>query len=141
MVIALLMSALLAPPTTIEFRLLPPGHDGLVDGVGRARYYLLGEYLELAEFDSELYTLRKNYNTALRIMETLRIGLDVRTQENTACLKERDIMSARSGRLMQKWNECEKSLQKCNSSLWPYVVGIAGSILTVVGTTLIIVSY
>jgi hypothetical protein len=137
---ALLLSALLASTTTLEFRLLPPGHDGVVEGVGRARYFLLDEYLKLAEFDSELYTLRKNYDMALQVGKTMRSGLDAGVRESAACMKELDILSRRSGRLMQKWDECEKSLQECNGSAWPYIVAAVGSILTVVGATLIVVS-
>ncbi len=139
---ALLLSALLVPSVTVEFKLLPPGNDGLVEGVGRARYYLLDEYLQLAEFDSELYVLRKDYEAVTKIGEILHEEIDARGREASVCLKELDLMADRSARLLNKWHTCESALQDCSSGgVAPYLMGGAvGAVITVVGTLLILIS-
>ena len=139
---ALLLSALLASSVTVEFRLLPPGHDGLVEGVGRARYYLLDEYLQLAKFDSELHMLRKDHDAITKVGEILREGIDARAREAAVCLKELDLMADRSARLLNKWHTCEGALQECSSGgVAPYLMGGAvGAVITVVGTILILIS-
>jgi hypothetical protein len=140
-VTALLISALLLPGVTVEFKLLPPGRDGLVEGVGRARYYQLDEYLKLAELDSELYLLRKDYEAVTKVGEILHEQIETRDQESAACMKELDLMADRSARLLNKWHTCENALQECGSTISPYVMGGAiGAVLTVVGTLLILTS-
>jgi hypothetical protein len=139
-VTAILLSAFLVPSMTVEFKLLPPGHDGLVEGVGRARYYLLDEYLQLAEFDSELYMLRKDYEAITTVEEALREGMAAQAHGADVCLKELDIMSSRSGRLLEKWHTCEKALRDCGGGYLPYVIGAVGTVLTIVGTALILVA-
>ena len=137
---ALLLSALLVPSLTVEFKLLPPGHDGRVEGVGRARYYLLDEYLQLAEFDDELYMLRQDYVAITKVEKALREGMEAQARGADVCMKELDIMSSRSGRLLEKWHTCEKALQDCGPGYFPYIVGAVGTILTIVGTALILVA-
>lgn len=137
---AILLSALLVPSMTAEFKLLPPGHDGRVEGVGRARYYLLDEYLQLVEFDSELYMLRQDYEATTRVEKALREGMDAQARGAGVCMKELDIMSSRSGRLLEKWHTCEKALQDCGGGYLPYVIGTVGTVLTIVGTALILVA-
>lgn len=137
---ALLLPVLLIPSVTVEFRLLPPGHDGLVEGVGRARYYLLDEYLELAKLDDELFMLRKDYDAVLEVGKSLRGVIDASKEESAACQKELDIMSDRSGRLLHKWSTCEARVQNCGGGYLPYAAGVIGGLLAIVGTTMILLS-
>jgi len=136
----LLLSVLLVPGATAEFKLLPPGRDGRVEGVGRARYYLLDEYLQLAEFDSELYMLRQDYEATVKVEKALQEGMAAQARGAEVCMKELDIMSSRSGRLLEKWHTCEKALQECGGGYLPYIIGAVGTVLTIVGTALILVA-
>jgi hypothetical protein len=130
-----------AQPVTAEFKLLSPGHDGQVQGVGRIRYYLLKEYLELAQFDSELVLRRAEVEHLLDVETTLRSVLVTKDTQIQALVDDKQILADRSLRLEGDWQSCEQKLVECQAgSIWPYVVAISGVVLgAAAGVTIIVV--
>jgi len=116
----------------VTFKALPPGHDGQVQGVGRARYYLLNEYLKLAEFDSELFRLRADTKSLIDIETGLKKELEAKDVIIRTLESDKKILEDRSQRLNENWQKCEKALAAC-SPIWPYVVGILGASIGLVG--------
>lgn len=124
-------------PHTIEFRILPPGHDGQIDGVGRARYFYLGEYLKLAEFDHELFVLRIDMENLRQVESALKTILAQQGKELAALRSDIQILTARSQRLEGSWDACERKLQSClTGKKWPYWVGVIGTVVGLVGVGL-----
>ena len=125
--------------TVITFKLLPPGHDGQVQGVGRARYYLLEDYLKLAQFDSELFSARNQ----LEIWERLVVGQEQELKAKDVVIKtledDKKVLGDRALRLDEKWKKCESELvNAAKVPIWGYVVGATGAALAIVGVGLIV---
>lgn len=120
--------------TVVSFQLMPPGHDGQVQGVGRARYYLLDEYLQLAGFDSELVKLRADVQDLDTIAAGLKKALSAKDSIIQSLEADKKILADRSLRLEGNLKTCEDSLVDCSDcSIWPYVVGAVGTVLGAVG--------
>ena len=134
---ALLLCAVLANPTTIEFKLIPPGHDGQVQGVGRARYYLLDEYLKLAEFDAELVKLRFDVKDLQDIVDKQEKQLEDKDKAIATLESDKEILAKRALRLDGELDQCEKDkIELAGGPIWPYVVAIGGAVLGIVGATM-----
>lgn len=119
---------------TLEFRILPPGHDGQVAGVGRARYFYLGEYLKLAEFDHELFVMRKDMENLREVESALKTILAQQGKELATLHNDIHILKTRSQRLEGSWDTCERKLQSCiTGKKWPYWVGVIGTVVGLVG--------
>lgn len=119
---------------TLEFRILPPGHDGQVDGVGRARYFYLGEYLKLAEFDHELFVMRKDMENLREVESALKTILAQQGKELSSLRSDIQILTTRSQRLEGSWSDCEGKLQSCiTGKKWPYWLGVIGTVVGLVG--------
>jgi len=121
----------------IEFRILPPGHDlELKKGV-RVRYYPLDEYLQLAQFDSELWTALRQVETYQEIERVLQTKLDAQDGIIRTLEDDKRILGDRSLRLEDSWQKCENSLAAASiGTIWPYIVAAGGTVLGIVGTTL-----
>lgn len=121
----LLLVALVAP-VELDFRLLPPGHNTVLPGVGQVRYYPLEEYLQLADYDYELYLLRQNAQDAKDHRDALRLrGVLLEDQIKTLS-SDVKILTNRCERLQTSWDECESSLGGCETSWWPWLIAAAG---------------
>jgi hypothetical protein len=119
--------------TVVMFKILPPGQDGQVQGVGRARYYLLDEYLKLAEFDSELSTLRLDLKAYQGIERSLSVEILAKEKIIKTLEEDKKILADRSLRLEGNWKKCEDSLIECSPCFWPYIVGAVGASVGLVG--------
>lgn len=120
--------------TVVRFQLLPPGHDGQVQGVGKARYYLLEEYLQLAQFDAELVKLRADTVDLRAINDELKKALDAKGVIITTLQADKKILADRCLRLEDSWKKCEDELVKCQTPvIWPYIVGAVGAAVGLVG--------
>lgn len=120
--------------TTVTFKLLPPGHDGQVQGVGRARYFLLDEYLKLAEFDAELVKLRLDVLSYQGIERALNDQLAAKEKVIEALESDKKILTERGLRLEENWKKCESDLLEASSpTIWPYIVGAVGAAAGLVG--------
>jgi hypothetical protein len=120
--------------TVVAFQLMPPGHDGQVQGVGRARYYLLDEYLQLAQFDAELVKLRADVQDLTEVAAGLKRALDAKDTIIVALQADKKILADRCLRLEGSLNTCEKKLVECEGgTIWPYIVGAAGVVAGAVG--------
>ena len=134
--IAVFCAYLILAPTPVVFELLPPGSGGVINGA-RVRYYLLPEFLKLAEFDAELVKLRKDVQDLTTIEAWLRKDLIEKDAVITSLEADKMVLSDQAIRLETNWQKCEKDL--ANSSMtpiWPYVVGAVGSALGLVGVGL-----
>ena len=122
-----LLWATLSAPVEVKFQVLPPGASGQISSIGQVRYYLLNDFLKLAEFDAELYKLRLDTADLKEKAQGLKKELLGKDVIIALMQSDKDILSARALRLEQGRNECLDKLQKCSSpSIWPYVVAIAG---------------
>jgi septal ring factor EnvC (AmiA/AmiB activator) len=138
---ALLLCALIAAPTTLEFKLLPPGHDGQVQSVGRARYYLLDEYLRLYQFDQELVKLRLDTKDQQEIIAKLELQLADKDKVISTLEDDKRQLNDRVTRLDKNLDDCEKQvIDLSGGPIWPYVVGAVGAVLGIVGGTMWITS-
>ena len=127
--------------TVVTFSILPPGKDGQVQGVGRARYYLLEDYLRLAQFDSELFSARNQLELWGRVGAGLKQELEAKDAVIKTLEDDKKILGDRSLRLEDKWKTCEKELQDASSGpIWPYFLAAGGAVLGIVGAVLIGVS-
>jgi hypothetical protein len=128
--------------TIVHFRVLSSGHEGYVQSVGKIRYYLLDEYLQLAAFDSELFTLRAEAENGKEIELELKKQLDVKEVIIKSLESDTNTFKERSDRLDLNLKTCEVALGKAssNNTVWPYFVAAGGSILGIVGTTLYMAS-
>ena len=126
---------------TAEFKLMSPGHDGQLPGVGRVRYYLLKEYLDLAQFDSELVLRRAEVLHLMDVETALRSELAAKDTQIQTLDGDKKLLGDRSLRLEESWQSCEVQLQKCErGAIWPYVLAITGVVVGVAaGITIIIV--
>ena len=123
----LLVSASPDKPLEVKFQILPPGVSGQISSVGLVRYYLLGDFLKLAEFDAELYGLRFEAANRRGIIDELKKGLVAKDAIINSLQSDKDFLAARSTRLNKDLGDCRLALQKCSSpSIWPYVVAIVG---------------
>ena len=123
--------------TIVEFKILPPGHDLQLKNGPRVRYYDLQEYLQLAQFDSELWVARSQVETYREIERVLQVKLAAQDGIIRALEADKRILGDRSLRLEESWQRCEKDLVAASSgSIWPYVVAAGGAVLGIVGTTL-----
>ena len=127
--------------TTIEFKILSPGHSGRIQEVGQVRYYLLDEYLQLYAFDGELLKLRQDARDWKAIVEKLEFQLLVKDKIITTLEKDKDILTKRGLRLDKDLNKCEKNVLDCaGGSIWPYVVGVVGAAFGIAGATSYVLS-
>jgi hypothetical protein len=123
--------------TVVTFQLLPPGHDGQVQGVGRARYYLLDEYLKLAKLDAEFVKMQADFQDLTMIVEGLKKALAAKDIIIQTIEDDKRLLAARGLRLEGDWQTCEKELEDCaGGSIWPYILAAGGAVLGIVGTTL-----
>lgn len=120
--------------TTVEFKLLPPGHDGQVKDVGQARYYLLDEYLELAVFDKELVKLRADLQDLGDINAKLELQLKEKDKEIASLDRDKNILARRGMRLEKKLYKCEEEvIELAGGPIWPYIVAIVGGAVGIAG--------
>ena len=120
--------------TTVTFKLLPPGHDGQVQGVGRARYYLLDEYLQLAKLDAEFVKMQVDFGDLSTMIEGLRKEMTAKDTIITTLQADKKILADRGIRLEGNLKKCEDDLVSCSSScMWPYIVGAVGVAFGLVG--------
>ena len=135
----LLMSAFLsceavAQPVKVEFKLLPPGTDGQIQGVGRVRYYLLGEYLALNNFDQELVKLRLDVQDLNDIVIRKDAQLGEKDKVASALQDDIEILRARGLRADEDLKECEKTvLELAGGPWWPYILAATGSAVGIAG--------
>lgn len=136
---ALLIAAILSCPctasakTTVEFKLMPPGEQGLI-GTDRAQCYRLELYLELAAFDAELMKLRADVLDLKDLNTKLELKLKEKDKVIAALESDKDILTKRGIRLQDKWDKCEDEvIELSGGPIWPYVVGIAGVVVGAVG--------
>jgi hypothetical protein len=123
--------------TVVSFQLLPPGHDGQVQGVGRARYYLLDEYLMLSKLDAEFVKMQADFQDLTMIVEGLKKALALKDTIIQSLESDKKILADRGIRLEGDWRTCEKALEDCASGpVWPYILAAGGAVLGIVGTTL-----
>jgi len=116
--------------TIVTFKLMPPGHDGQVEGVGRARYYLLEEYLQLAQFDSELVKLRMDVETLRGVNKALTDQLVAQGAVIKSLLGDVELWRGKSNRIEDRWKQCEADLVSTSSPpLWSYIVAIIGGVV------------
>lgn len=133
-ILILLATTAAQAQTVVVFQIMPPGHDGQVQGVGRARYYLLDEYLKLAEFDAELVKLRLDLQELQGIEKALKDQLAAKGKIIEGLEHDKTIMASRGLRLEGNLKTCEESLVKCQSpDIWPYIVGAVGVAFGMVG--------
>jgi hypothetical protein len=127
--------------TTVKFEILPPGYDGQVQGVGRARYYPLKEYLELARFDSELVLRRIEADSFVQTENELRTQLNEKDIQIQSLEYDKDILRSRSLRLEESWKACETSLISASTPpIWPYIVAVTGVVVGIAaGVTIVVV--
>ena len=124
--------------TVVTFSVLPPGKDGQVQGVGRARYYLLEDYLKLAQFDSELFSLRNQVEAWKRIDMGLKQELEAKDKVILTLEDDKKLLGDRALRLDEKWKKCEVELvNAAKIPIWGYVVGATGAALAILGVGLI----
>lgn len=131
----LLLLALVAPgdPVIADFRLIPPGHDMVLPGIGQVRYFTLEEYVQLADFDYELYLLRRNNEDLAAAYDTEKIRSLILHDEIATLEKDKEILAKRCMRLSERWNKCEEDLVTCNSVWWPWAVAAGGVAVGIVG--------
>jgi hypothetical protein len=135
MISTILLLALVSP-TELDFHIMPPGSSTVLPGIGQVRYYVLKEYLELADLDKELFVLRRSYQDLLDINDTLKLRHLVYADEFRTMESDLKIMSARCMRLQGSWDTCESELAACESTWWPWVVAAAGAAMGAVGVSL-----
>jgi len=101
----------------------------------------LDEYLELAGFDSELFQLRNDVDIHIEMQETLQRQVVGLTEVNQTLHSNNLILKRRADRLEKKWEECEGDLvSAAGGPMLPYIVGIGGAVLGIVGLTAYLVS-
>lgn len=115
-----------ANAATVEFHLLPPGHDGQVQGVGRARYYLLEEYLELAAFDSELVAARSQLKAYDGLEKSYVAQLDAQAAIIATLEDDKKVLANDKTRIEAQWHRCEEDLLVQATPIWPYIFAAVG---------------
>lgn len=131
-ILAFVVPQSLQAQVIVQFKVLPAGHDGQVQSVGRARYYLLNEYLKLAEFDSELVKLRLDVQALTDIETGLKKELAAKDEVIRTLTDDKNILLDRTQRLSSSWQKCEKALAD-STTVWPYIVGAVGASMGLVG--------
>ena len=117
----------------VEFHLLPPGHELVLEDGKKVRYYFLHEWLELAAADSKL--------RELELKTKLIADLEVKVVAQASMIKSQASMlsacDTQSARRLKKYEQCEKDLVEVQSGLiWPYLVGATGAAIGIFGTAL-----
>lgn len=118
----------------VELKIIPPGHTLTMNSGVKVRYYLLNEWLQLAEADAELFKLRTDIQDLGDINNKLKIQMDgleriIRTLES-----DKIILRDRGLRLEKNWYRCESDLIKASGGpVWPYFVAIGGVIVGILG--------
>lgn len=125
MINTILLVATLVAPVEVEFRLLPPGHMADLPGAGKARYYLLSEYLMLANFDRELYYLRQNYKDLATVNDALRIQKFLCEDKVKTLEGDKKVIEDRCSELVG-----------CHSPWWHWAVAIGSGTVGIVGVVL-----
>lgn len=143
MVTVLMLATMLAQPapakTTIEFHLLPPGHELVLEDGKKVRYYLLHEWLELAAADLQLRKLKEEVELKDKLVLDLEVKVKAKDTQITELTGNLQACDGQSARRLGKYQQCEKDLVDAQSGpIWPYVVGAAGAIVGIVGATLAI---
>ena len=135
----MLPSMAAAKPIDVKFQILPPGELGQMPQVGQVRYYLLPDFLKLAQFDAELVQLRRDTAALQKIVEGLKKELTDKDIIISTLQSDKELLTNRDNRLSKDLNDCHDALQKCQSpSIWPWVVGgLGGAALLVVGGVLV----
>lgn len=120
----------------VEFKLLPPGELGIVNGE-KHRVYTFDEWLVLAEFDAELVMLRADVKDHEAIVKKLEKVTAEKDKQIISLEKDKDILSKRSLRLDGDLEECEKKVvDLAGGPIWPYIVGVVGAVVGIVGVTM-----
>jgi hypothetical protein len=124
-----------ATPQVVDFKILPIGHDTTLPApVGRVRYYLLNEFLQLATFDSELVSDRAQLVALGNIQTELKKQLGDKDTQIQALTAEKQIFSDRSARLDTDLTKCQHDLVNASKApIWPYVVAIVGGVVGIFG--------
>jgi hypothetical protein len=124
--------------TIVRFQVMSPGHEGVVPSVGKIRYYLLDEYLQLAAFDSELFKLRSDSENYKEIELELKKQLAAKDSVASTLKSDLEVFKARADRVDLNLKKCEVALAKASKPpVWPYALAAGGSLLGVVGATLL----
>jgi len=120
--------------TTIEFKLMSPGHELVLKDGTRVQYYLLEEYLQLAEFDAELLKLRADSQDLEGLSIKLKLQLEEKDKIILGLEDDKSILTKRGLRLQEGWDKCEEEvIELSGGTIWPYVVGVAGVVVGAVG--------
>lgn len=134
--VTLLLCAEAQAQVRVEFKLVPPGVLGVVGGT-QYRLYTLEEWLELAEFDSELVKLRADIQDHKDIVNRFEKQVVEKNNQIKTLKKDKGILKRRSERLDNDLDQCEKDkLSATKDSILGYVVGAVGAAIGIVGATL-----
>ena len=118
----------------VELKIIPPGHTLTLNSGVKTRYYLLNEWLQLAEADAELFKLRADIQDLGDINNSLKIQMNsleriIRTLES-----DKEILRERGLRLEKNWMGSEKARVRAEGGpIWPYFVAIGGVVVGVLG--------
>ena len=122
--------------TQVEFKLLPPGNLGVVEGV-KLRVYTLDEWLTLAAFDGELVKLRADVTDYKSITDKLKAVIVEKDKQFSTLEEDKGILLRRGLRLDGELEECEKKvIDLAGGPIWPYIVGAVGAVVGIVGVTM-----
>lgn len=118
---------------TVEFKLLPPGELGLVDG-NKMRVYNLDEWLALAKFDAELVKLRADVGDYTGIVERLEKQLGEKDKQIASLDRDKGVLANRITRQDENLDKCEKEvIDLAGGPIFPYIVGGVGAVVGIVG--------
>lgn len=145
-ILALLLSCMpsMAYGIDVELHYIPPGKSFLLDGE-ELRLYTFEEWKILVEVDSELYHVEQKISMYRRDLELYNrqvriLGRDiVAAEEQISSLKENNEW------LVAEYDNMSKELAKAGGAaskdnFWSSVMLVAGVLLSVVGTTMIVTS-
>ena len=120
--------------TIVEFKVLPPGHQVVLKDVGRVQYYLLEEYLKLAEGDANIVKLTADVAGYQKIIESYEQELKKKDDIALTLTSDKDILAKRGIRLEGQWLTCESKLINCaNESIVPWVIAGVGTAAGLIG--------
>lgn len=120
-----------AEPTKVEFKILPAGEETLLS-TGKARCYLLQDWLKLSIADSELSLLRGESVNLRKIVDLYQKKVASMTEINQSLVDDKSMLTEKSAGFERGYTECQSRLESCSSPV-PWVIALVGGVVGAVG--------
>lgn len=126
-------------PVEIELFFMAAGEPVKLKSGVLGRGYTLKEWMNLVRIDNALHATQSQ----LHLLDDIKLQwTNIIGQKDgiIATLEaDKEILASRSLRLEGKWEKCEDDLIDSSSGpIWPYVVGIVGSVIGIAGASVAI---